>query len=220
MQDKKCRVCEEIKPLDDFSKKTSSKDGYMNICKACDSKKAIKWYYNNSEKVKERKVKYRKNNREYVLQRDRDRYYNDREYVLAQRKEYYQNNKRNIIEKVSEWRKENKEKTKIYGKKNYENYKPKYLAKTAKRKAIKIGATPSWLSEINLAQIQWFYAASKMMTDTTGIPHHVDHIHPIQGSGFIGLHVPWNLRVIKAEENLSKGNKLPTELSHLMWEFA
>jgi len=81
-------------------------------------------------------------------------------------------------------------------------------AKAMRYIAKKANATPCWLTDIHKKQIQWFYSAAKMMTDTTGERHEVDHIHPLQGDGFNGLHVPWNLQIINKFANASKGNRL------------
>lgn len=40
---------------------------------------------------------------------------------------------------------------------------------------------------------------------------HVDHIIPLHGENVSGLHVPWNLKVIRAEINLAKGTIIVDE---------
>lgn len=69
-------------------------------------------------------------------------------------------------------------------------------------------ATPHWLTAAQWAQMNAIYAEAKRLTRETGIDHHVDHIVPIRGKNVRGLHVPWNLRIVTATENLKKGCKL------------
>jgi transposase len=93
------------------------------------------------------------------------------------------------------------------GKKYRLNNLDKDAAKTAKRRAAKLSATPSWLSNTQLEEIQTYYTLAKELEVKTGIKYHVDHIVPLQGENVCGLHVPWNLQVISAEDNIRKHNK-------------
>lgn len=72
-------------------------------------------------------------------------------------------------------------------------------------------AAPHWLTETQRKQCQAVYLRAERLTRETGIPHDVDHIYPIKGKTVCGLHVPWNLRAIPAEENRRKHNKMPED---------
>lgn len=117
----------------------------------------------------------------------------------------YELNKDTILERNKQWIESNKEKHQTLNREWAKNNRGKSLAYGAKRKACKINATPSWA---DLRAIEVEYSLAAWCTKVMGEPYHVDHIVPLQGKTVCGLHVPWNLRVIPARENLSKGNKL------------
>ena len=67
---------------------------------------------------------------------------------------------------------------------------------------------PLW-RDIN--KIREIYDECKRITKESGILHHVDHIVPLRGQNVSGLHVHQNLRIITADENQRKKNKLLPE---------
>ena len=84
----------------------------------------------------------------------------------------------------------------------------KHCASNNKRRATKLNATPAWLTESHNLHIECKYSLAKMLSKETGIQYHVDHIVPLKSKIVCGLHVPWNLKVIPATENLRKSNKI------------
>jgi 5-methylcytosine-specific restriction endonuclease McrA len=71
---------------------------------------------------------------------------------------------------------------------------------------------PKWLTDEHWEQIRAFYLRAAKMTEETGIPHVVDHIHPLRGKTVSGLHVPWNLQVITRDENLRKSARFTDDV--------
>lgn len=146
----------------------------------------------------------------------------DLENTKRLRKEWYERNKeltkqrarawalanpeKNAIAKTK-WREENRELHNALNREWNYNNKDKKAALQAKRKAAQLQRTPPWLSKDDLKTIAAFYEVANKLTQATGEIWHVDHVLPLQGKKVSGLHVPQNLRVIRASVNIKKSNK-------------
>ena len=87
-------------------------------------------------------------------------------------------------------------------------YPEKAVERGVRRRNTKHKATPLWLSKSDKKDIGKIYKECRARNKEAGyIKYHVDHIIPLQGTDVCGLHVPWNLQIITARENLAKSNK-------------
>lgn len=146
----------------------------------------------------------------------------DKENQKRLAKEWYERNKDRAKENARRWALDNPEKRYAIHRKNREQNREQHNAtnrnwnsknqdkKTAlegKRRSSKLSRTPKWLTADDIERIQALYSVAAMFQRESGIVYHVDHIIPLQGKFVSGLHVPDNLRVIPAVDNLKKSNK-------------
>ena len=189
---KTCTACNETKQIIMFAKHKYMNDGHSSICKVCDLK------IHRISSLKDKNIPEFKVCKICSEQKPSEEFYSHsgRSDGLQMMCKECQR------EDIRICRQENPE---------------KHVAQVSRRRAAKAKASPPWTDDLLNMQIKWYYAAAKMMTETSGILHHVDHIHPLTGENLNGLHVPWNLRCIRAEDNSKKTNKPPVEELHLFF---
>jgi hypothetical protein len=173
----KCYKCSEVLSLDSFNKISGKWNMLDSECRSCANSRSRNYRINNIDKELARDKAYKEKNKEQLALNRINRYRKNPEAEIA---------------KVREWQKLNPDKVN---------------ASQAKRRANQLKATPSWLTDSQWLEIKNFYALAKKLEKETGIKYHVDHIIPLKGKNICGLHVPWNLQLLTAEQNLVKSNK-------------
>ena len=143
----------------------------------------------------------------FRCKRDNIRHAKCSDCVRESNRKWRSDNREKEVERHRKWRSENREKSRECHRKWYAANKEKSNALGAKYAAAKIHRTPKWLTKEHYKQMEDMYIKAHWLPEQTGVKYNVDHIIPLQGDNVSGLHVPWNLQVITAAENFSKGNK-------------
>ena len=218
-----CKKCNVDKPLDEFQL-DKRRNKHYGTCRKCRVKAQNDRRLANLDESRKRTREYlqvwRAKNPEKVAATNKKYDEKNRDKRSEYAKQYRKANPEKMQELAKAWAKANPEKIRGYMQKAskawhernpdylsnfYKANKERYVAARARRRAAQDSATPAWLTAIDKAMIQEMYDVSEARYIQTGIKHHVDHIVPINGKNVAGMHVPWNLQVITAHENLSKG---------------
>lgn len=234
---KTCSHCKATKPKFEFTKASSRKDGLNPWCKECTRSNCKKedrakakarsaaWYVENRDRrrdaVKEWLAanpgksaeycrKWRDANPDLSAEANRAWYEKNRAKKLANDKRRRDGNLQKFLERERASYERNRESAIAKNAKWREANGPKIAAYAAKRRSAKAERTPAWLSVEQHEAILKFYIDAADMSVATGILHHVDHIVPLRGKTVSGLHVPWNMQILTATDNLKKNNRHET----------
>jgi hypothetical protein len=134
-----------------------------------------------------------------------DQYSRAPDYHRKRSRQWYHANHFRALAKMRGWREANPETLRAAARRWARNNPDKVAVYVNRRRARLLKACPAWVCHETIRKI---YAERRQLSVDTGVVHHVDHIVPLRGKNVCGLHVPWNLRIIPATENLRKGNRL------------
>lgn len=190
---KRCSGCKENMILTEFHKQKTGQNGLCSICNSCKKEYQTDYQRKNKDKLKISRQNY---------------YINNKETINKRNKKWKKENRERISIYEFNYRKNNPELRKKINKKYQRNNLGKCAAINAKRRAVKLQATPSWLTDDHWKEIKEIYQDAKDIQWLSEEPLVIDHIYPLQGKNSCGLHVPWNLQILTQKENCEKSNKL------------
>lgn len=169
--------------------------------------RAKKWREDNHEQYKKQMSVYYSDNKDKCNAQSKAYHEANKERMNAIKKERYWENTETRRAESMRWREDNLEEAKARCR-AYKRDNPEVInAINAKRRAAKLNRTPSWLTKEQLDEIRDIYLAAEMFKMYTGETYHVDHVIPLQGEAVSGLHIPENLQLLLAKDNLMKSNK-------------
>ena len=198
MSVKLCTSCKSEKDFAEFYKRKASRDGLQPSCKTCIDEKDTIYRATNKEKISAQQAKFRTINRETARARASAWYLANKEKAISCNSAYRKADPTKAKACLLRWRTANSERFKAslaaYAKANPHIF----AANNARRKAIKLRATPVWADHEIMADFYQEAAYFKCQ---------VDHIVPLRSKFVCGLHWEGNMQLLSGAENLAKGNR-------------
>lgn len=201
--EKTCSVCKFTKERGLFPARGAQ-------CKRCIADKAKAWYEANPDRARASRKAWHEANKSENLARCRAYRQANLEAARARERDYGRRNAEAKRASSLKWNSANPERLRARVKEWQIANPDMRAAQQAKYKASKLRGTPPWVKSEDFRPI---YAERIRVSIETGIAHHVDHIVPLQGELVSGLHVPWNLQVIPAMDNIKKHNRFVDDAS-------
>lgn len=219
---KKCSMCGEIKPINNFNKDKSRKDGYYHRCKECNKIYNKKYREEHKEELKEKQKQYYEEHKEECNAKSKQYHQEHREEQNAKNREYYHEHKEECKEYQKNYNKNNKEKVakrrKAYNdshKKERSEYNKKYYAenphkklnshqrrRTNKEKTEDI-TKEQWYEMMMFFDFKCAYSG-EYLGGSINEKRTIDHIIPLDKNGY---HVIWNLVPCYSNYNFQKKTK-------------
>lgn len=142
-------------------------------------------------------------------------------------KDYYRSNRQAMQDRSRRWAMENVEKRRAMWRRWYDansehrkEYERKYnQLPWVQRRMSAHAASRRARMKINdprvMQAIFSIYDFARRASDAIGVQLHVDHIFPLKPKHgqYSGLHLPCNMRIVTAADNMAKKNKCPLEVA-------
>lgn len=154
-------------------------------CVECSREANVK----NRERANELRRQYYAANPEKFISKAKAYYAKHAERIKKRENDRYHANPQAAMAATLRWKKKNA---------------PRWSETQMRRQIAVKQRHPQWADRNKILHV---YEECARRTRETGVKHHVDHIIPLQGKSVSGLHVPSNLQILTASENVRKSNR-------------